>query len=224
MKTKLLALFIAVAFLFAGCSNVESSDLLSDVDSTLITTQINELSDDNSTVSQINEEQSNVKTTQTHSTSASVSPETQKSDNSIDNIGNSSEFVQNETVNNKTQTVTVSVDCKNAINYGILSVGSFSQVLSADGIILTATQTQISEGESVMSVLKRTLKENHITYSITSSGYVRTINGLSEFDCGETSGWLYKVDGVLPSVSCKSYKLYGGEKIEFVYTCVKGDV
>lgn len=224
MKTKLSALFIAVVFLFVGCSNAESSDLLSDVESTLITTQINKLSDDNLTVSHINEEQSNVKTTQIYSTSASVSPETQKSDNSISSGNNSSEFLQDETENKQTQTVTVSVDCKNAINYGILSVGSFSQVLSADGIILTATETQINEGESVMSVLKRTLKENHITYSIASSGYVRTINGLSEFDCGETSGWLYKVDGVLPSVSCKSYKLYGGEKIEFIYTCVKGDV
>ena len=66
-----------------------------------------------------------------------------------------------------------------------------------------------------MKVLKSTLKANGISYQITSGGYVRSISGLAEFDCGQGSGWMYKVNGVLPNVSCKSYKLTNGDKIEF---------
>ena len=61
-------------------------------------------------------------------------------------------------------------------------------------------------------------------FCISSSGYVRMIGGLSEFDCGAYSGWMYKVNGVLPSVSTKSYPLKDRDKVEFVYTCKMGDV
>ena len=125
---------------------------------------------------------------------------------------------------NEKITVTFSVDCRNAINYGILSQGSFAQVLPADGIILSTSAITVKNGESVMSALKKILKENRINFSISSSGYVRMIGGLSEFDCGAYSGWMYKVNGVLPSVSTKSYPLKDGDKVEFVYTCKMGDV
>ncbi len=126
--------------------------------------------------------------------------------------------------NPDTINVTLSVDCKNAINYGILNVGTFSEILSPDGIILPETSIETERGTSVVKALKSVLKANNITYKITSSGYVKTINGLSEFDCGNTSGWLYLVNGELPSVSAKSYILKDGDKVEFRYTCVKGDV
>ena len=75
-----------------------------------------------------------------------------------------------------------------------------------------------------MSALKKILKENRITFGITS-GYVRMIGGLKEKDCGDLSGWMYKVNGVLPPVSAKSYRLHDGDKVEFVYTCnLGGDV
>ena len=47
-----------------------------------------------------------------------------------------------------------------------------------------------------MKVIKRALKANNITYSIDSGGYIKKINGLGEFDCGQQSGWLYRVNGI----------------------------
>ena len=116
------------------------------------------------------------------------------------------------------------MECHNAINYGTLSQGSFAQVLPADGIILRTSSIEVKNGESVMSALKKILKENRITYSIASSRYVRTISGLPEFDCGPYSGWMYKVNGNFPNVSTKSYPLREGDRVEFVYTCNMGDV
>lgn len=50
------------------------------------------------------------------------------------------------------------------------------------------------------------------------SAYIAGINYLYEFDYGDLSGWMYRVDGEFPEVGCMSYALSGGEKIEWLYT------
>ncbi|MBR2696827.1 MAG: DUF4430 domain-containing protein [Parasporobacterium sp.] len=47
--------------------------------------------------------------------------------------------------------------------------------------------------------------------------YVRGINGLSEFDHGPLSGWLYAVNGVTPGVSCGDYYLQDGDSVSWFY-------
>lgn len=123
----------------------------------------------------------------------------------------------------KQNTASFTVDCKNAIDYGILENPNFAGVLPQNGVIFSDGNVQFSEGESVMTVLKRALKSQKIACSVPN-GYVRSIAGLSEKDCGETSGWLYRVNGKLPTVSCKYYTLQAGDRVEFIYTCRMGDV
>ncbi|MBR3360688.1 MAG: DUF4430 domain-containing protein [Lachnospiraceae bacterium] len=53
-----------------------------------------------------------------------------------------------------------------------------------------------------------------------SSDYVRSINGLAEFDHGRMSGWLYAVNGYEPGVGCGSYYLNDGD---YVYWHYQGD-
>lgn len=105
----------------------------------------------------------------------------------------------------------------------VLTVTVLPAAIPSDGVILKSVTDEFNAGDSVMKVLKSTLKANGISYQITSVGYVRSISGLAEFDCGQGSGWMYKVNGVLPNVSCKSYKLTNGDKIEFVFTCNLGN-
>lgn len=123
----------------------------------------------------------------------------------------------------KQNTASFTVDCKNAIDYGILENPNFAGILPQNGVIFSDSNVQFSEGESVMTVLKRALKSQKIACSVPN-GYVRSIAGLSEKDCGETSGWLYRVNGKLPTVSCKYYTLQAGDRVEFLYTCRMGDV
>lgn len=144
---------------------------------------------------------------------------TVKETNDNNNVGNDAEQIENNTAN----TYTLSITCINAVNYANSHNMSLPAAIPSDGVILKSVTDEFNAGDSVMKVLKSTLKANGISYQITSGGYVRSISGLAEFDCGQGSGWMYKVNGVLPNVSCKSYKLTNGDKIEFVFTCNLGN-
>ena len=56
-----------------------------------------------------------------------------------------------------------------------------------------------------------------------SSVYVEGISNIYEFDCGELSGWMYKVNGWFPNYGCSRYQLKPGDRVEWVYTCDLGD-
>ena len=123
----------------------------------------------------------------------------------------------NETSDNKqnTKTVTISISCKNAIGK------TDNKKIPENGIILDDTEFSISEGDTVFDVLVSATKKNKIQIDYDSSNetvYIKGINGLYEFDCGELSGWMYKVNGETPNVGCSGYKLKDGDIIEWVYT------
>lgn len=122
-------------------------------------------------------------------------------------------------------TVTLTVSFQTAVDYGILNDPAFAGVLPASGYFLQNAAVEIKAGESALDVLKRTLRENDIVFSIaSSSGYVRSIGGLSERDCGAQSGWLYRINGEFMNYSSKYCKLQAGDVLEFLYTCSPGDV
>jgi len=52
--------------------------------------------------------------------------------------------------------------------------------------------------------------------------YIEGINYLYEFDAGEQSGWMYKVNGAFPSYGCSDYILEDGDSIVWAYTCDMG--
>ena len=53
-------------------------------------------------------------------------------------------------------------------------------------------------------------------YSMYNSVYIEGINNLYEFDCGELSGWMYKVNGWFPNYGLRYRK--GWNIIKWVYT------
>ena len=75
--------------------------------------------------------------------------------------------------------------------------------------------------------MERELKSRKIHFEFTinpmyDSAYIEGIGNLYEFDAGELSGWIYRVNGKIMSVGCSQYKLKNGDKIEFLYTCNMG--
>ena len=233
MKTKIIALLLSILLVLTACGKGNASEDTANQEVSANSEYSTEAPSDTKAASEdtLGKSVSEISKNKQSETQALQSPETKKA---AEGSANSSEGAvitaaptsppQVNGNENEKITVTFSVDCRNAINYGILSQGSFAQVLPADGIILSTSAITVKTGENVMSALKKILKENRINFSISSSGYVRMIGGLSEFDCGAYSGWMYKVNGVLPSVSTKSYPLKDGDKVEFVYTCKMGDV
>ena len=118
----------------------------------------------------------------------------------------------------------LSISCKNVfLHMDSLNVNKKS-IIPPDGMFLHETKVNFEADETVFNVLRRTLKQNkiHLEFSATpiyNSMYIEGIGNLYEFDCGELSGWTYRVNGVMPSYSCSEYTLKAGDKIEFVYVC-----
>jgi hypothetical protein len=93
--------------------------------------------------------------------------------------------------------------------------------------IMATRQVSFSEGETVFDVLKRECQNSgiHLEFSFNplySSAYIEGIANIYEFDGGETSGWMYKVNGWYPNYGCSQYKLQTGDTIEWRYTCALG--
>ncbi len=135
---------------------------------------------------------------------------------------------QDLTVNkDEKMTCTLSVICKTILNNMDKFNKNKLEVLPADGIIYKSQEVTFYEGESVFDVLLREMKKNkiHMEFEMTpiyNSNYIEGIHNIYEFDCGELSGWMYKVNGWFPNYGCSRYALKGGDVIEWIYTCDLG--
>ena len=127
----------------------------------------------------------------------------------------------------KTYTCTFSIECSTILNNLADLDPDKRELIPSNGVILAPTKVTFYEGESVFDVLQRVCKEKgiHLESSWTpiyNSAYIEGIHNLYEFDCGELSGWMYRVNGWYPNYGCSRYQLVDGEKVEFRYTCDLG--
>jgi len=124
-------------------------------------------------------------------------------------------------------TCTLSVRCTTILDNLDRFDNSKLQILAADGVIFPATMVTFNQGESVFNVLQREMKKAGIhleftTVPVYNSNYIEGIGNIYELDCGELSGWVYKVNGLVPNYGCSRYQLQDGDVVEFVYTCNMG--
>ncbi|OAS19898.1 DUF4430 domain-containing protein [Paenibacillus oryzisoli] len=134
---------------------------------------------------------------------------------------------ENAKTSDKQLTATLSVSCLTILNNMKLLDPEKAELVPKDGMIFKAQQVTFYEGESVFNVLQREMKKNKIHMEfvntpIYNSAYIEGINNLYEFDCGELSGWMYKVNGWFPNYGASRYQLKQGDVIEWVYTCDLG--
>ena len=120
----------------------------------------------------------------------------------------------------------LNVNCEKALEDGKLS-DSRKKVLPADGIVYTSNKVEFQEGDTVFDVLQREMKANKIHMEssespIYKSQYIKGINNLYEFDCGDMSGWMYKVNEEFPRTGCSNYKVKKNDNIQWIYSCELG--
>lgn len=101
------------------------------------------------------------------------------------------------------------------------------ELVPKDGVILSEREVHFYEGENVFQILRREMRREKIPMEFVNtpvyhSAYVEGIANLYEFDCGELSGWVYRVNGWFPNYGCSRYLLKPGDRIEWVYTCDRG--
>ena len=135
-------------------------------------------------------------------------------------------------ITENSQTVFISIRCDTILdNLDKLDESLRSdEYVPKDGVILPRTEYVLREGDTVFDILDRAVRYNRIQMEFQGSDqnsfgsvYIRGINYLYEFSCGELSGWMYKVDGEYPNYGCSKYKLKDGQEIEWVYTCDLGN-
>lgn len=134
---------------------------------------------------------------------------------------------QDVTISGADHTCTISISCATILNHMDWLDPEKVEMVPEDGWILQPTQVTFYEGESVFNVLQRTCKQQgiHMEFENTpmyNSAYIEGIHNLYEFDCGELSGWMYKVNEWFPNYGCSRYQLHEGDVICWVYTCDLG--
>ena len=122
---------------------------------------------------------------------------------------------------------TISISCATILDNMSWLDPEKTELVPEDGWILRPLEVTFYEGESVFNVLLRTCKQQgiHMEFVNTpmyNSAYIEGIYNLYEFDCGQLSGWIYKVNGWSPNYGCSRYALKEGDVIEWVYTCNLG--
>lgn len=78
------------------------------------------------------------------------------------------------------------------------------------------------DGATVYHAFVKACRDNAITYTGAENGYISSMTKanktLSEFDKGEASGWLYKVNDELPTTGFTDYSISDGDAIVWYYT------
>lgn len=134
---------------------------------------------------------------------------------------------QNARITDTAHTCTLSVRCDAILKNMSWLDPEKVELVPEGGVIFEATTVTFYEGESVFNVLQREMKKAgvHMEFENTpmyNSAYIEGIHNLYEFDCGELSGWMYKVNGWFPNYGCSRYQLKEADVIEWVYTCNLG--
>ncbi len=124
-------------------------------------------------------------------------------------------------------TCSFSIECSTILNNLENLNPSKLEILPSDGVILAEIEVEFYAGESVFDVLQRVCRENkiHMESSWTpmyNSAYIEGIANFYEFDCGDLSGWMYRVNGWYPNYGCSRYQLQDGDVVEWRYTCDLG--
>ena len=124
-------------------------------------------------------------------------------------------------------TCTFSISCSSILEHPELLDKEKAGLVPQDGWLLKPTAVTFYEGESVFDVLLRTCKQQklHMEFEDTpiyNSAYIEGIGNLYEFDCGDLSGWMYKVNDWFPNYGCSRYALRQGDVVCWEYTCDLG--
>ncbi|NAP00753.1 DUF4430 domain-containing protein [Halomonas sp. MG34] len=89
------------------------------------------------------------------------------------------------------------------------------------GQIVPQTRVERKEGDTILDITRRVLKQKGIQFSVTgsnSTAYVQGIDNLYEFDEGQNSGWMIRLNGALIKQSAGATPVQDGQVIYWFYT------
>ncbi len=97
-----------------------------------------------------------------------------------------------------------------------------SIVISSTEVPLPATEMEITNGDTVLKALIAITKEKKIQMDYRggqgATAYIEGIDNVYEFDRGQGSGWMYRVNGIFPDRGAGVVPLLAGDRVEWIYT------
>lgn len=150
------------------------------------------------------------KSTQKKSTSSLKN----KNGNKKQHLSQSKKASSSTTTKSSTKKQTKTQKKKNTVVYSI--------VISSNEVPLPPTEVEITDGESVLDVLIKVTKAKEIQMDYRGgrggTAYVEGIDNVYEFDRGQGSGWMFRVNGIFPDRGAGVVPLYAGDRVEWLYT------
>lgn len=150
--------------------------------------------------------------------------DTQTTQNGTQNAQNGTSDVQDQADDAEILECTITIRCDTILDHMEDLTAGKEAYVPANGCILATSTVEFTEGETVFDILSRVCEYAGIQleYAWTplyNSYYIEGINQLYEFDCGNESGWMFKVNGWFPNYGCSAYTLKDGDSIVWTYTC-----
>ena len=121
---------------------------------------------------------------------------------------------------NPVGTVTLSIRCD------VLSGKTTADHIPQNGVILPEPSFPIAQGDTVYTLLTEAAQIHRIHMETSGAAGLRYVSGLGylyEFDFGDLSGWVFRVNGQDASQGCEQYALKDGDRVEWLYTCQLGN-
>lgn len=140
--------------------------------------------------------------------------------------GNSGNNSQNTRPAGRIISCTIEIRCNATARKDSITNQGIRDSIPDDGTILEVTTYTGKEGFTVYDVLAAVTAAHNPVIPIVANAdrsYVSSINNLSEKNVGPTSGWTYRVNGVLPMMAANQYKVKDGDVIKWIYVCQLGD-
>ena len=88
-------------------------------------------------------------------------------------------------------------------------------------VVMATEEFSIKKETNLFDATKEIGKKKNISIQTTGSGawgYVEGIGEFREFDYGDESGWLFRVNGIFSNTGAGSYMLQDGDVVEWMYT------
>lgn len=117
------------------------------------------------------------------------------------------------------QAITVSFLLYGDEKHGEISMAhTYQHTKSSLQLWIPQTSYTLPEGSTVLDLLESALNAAGLDWTNAGGNYISTINGLSEFDNGPLSGWMYLRNGSHPDYGVAEQSLSNGDRIIFHYT------
>ena len=103
----------------------------------------------------------------------------------------------------------------------------YSIVISKNEVPLQPTEMEIKDYDTVLQALISITMEKaiHMDYrgGQGPTAYVQGMGNVYEFDRGQGSGWMYRVNGIFPDRGAGVVPLLDGDRVEWLYTTNLGE-